>query len=724
MDETSEIIKVVISSTFVAEPLREALETWLSELRIEATVLFAPYNQVFQQLLDPASSLTTNKRGLNVILLRPSDWHGTTATNPQNNPVPAHSGLRRNVTDFVQAVRQTDPRRSSTTIVITCPDSEENTQILEPGDSIQEIERLLISEFSDLGVEVITAADLLALYPVADCYDRQADKLAHIPYNSLFYTALGTIIARRLYALTGPPHKVIALDCDGTLWDGVCGEDGPEGIRLDSIRKSFQSALVAQHDRGMLICLCSRNNESDVLDVFDRREDMILKRNHIAASKINWKSKAENLQSLSKELGLSLESFAFIDDDPVICAEVRARCPETLTLLLPRDPQAIPVFLKHVWAFDARKVSTEDVERTRLYREHFMRENLRHAAPTLKDFLVSLDLDIQISGPSETEAGRVSELTHRTNQFNLTAIRQTEREIRQICEDTSRECLVVRLKDRFGDYGMVGVMIFNTSVDSIVVETFLLSCRALGRGVEHQMMAKLGKIAQERRRDFVDLSCIPTEKNRPALDFANALPRGTRKTNDKGFYVRLESGDAASTSYDPDVNGITESLSEAVTAAPSSQAADFSANTSFVGSIPETLHTPELIQRWISQKHLRPGPSIVKSPPVTPTEQTIAAIYSDLLGVPSVGIHDSFFELGGYSLLAMRVLSRIHEEFNVEVDPMVLFTTNFTVSELSSAVQKEQLRRMNPLDLEEILRKIAEITDEGAPGKTGGTTST
>ena len=722
MDETSETIKVVISSTFVAEPLREALETWLSELRIVATVLFAPYNQVFQQLLDPASSLTTNKRGLNVILLRPSDWHGTTATSPQNDPVPPHSGLRRNVTDFVQAVRQTDQRRSSTTIVITCPDSGENTHIFEPGDSIQEIERLLVSEFSDLGVDVITAADVLALYPVADCYDRQADKLAHIPYNSLFYTALGTIIARRLYALTAPPHKVIALDCDGTLWDGVCGEDGPEGIRLDSIRKSFQSALVAQHDRGMLICLCSRNNESDVLDVFDRREDMILKRNHIAASKINWKSKAENLQSLSKELGLGLESFAFIDDDPVICAEVRARCPEILTLLLPKDPQTIPAFLKHVWAFDARKVSTEDVERTRLYREHFMRENLRQAAPTLKDFLVSLDLDVQISGPSETEAGRVSELTHRTNQFNLTAIRQTEREIRQICEDKSRECLVVRLKDRFGDYGMVGVMIFSTAVDSIVVETFLLSCRALGRGVEHQMMAKLGKIAQERRRDFVDLCCIPTEKNRPALDFVNALPRGTRKTHDKGFYARLEAANAASTSYDPDVHGITESLSEAATAAPSRQAS--STNTNFVGSIPETLHTPELIHRWISQKHLRPGSSIATSPPVSPTEQTIAAIYSELLGVTSVGIHDSFFELGGYSLLAMRVLSRIHEEFNVEVDPMVLFTSNFTVSELSSAVQKEQLRRMNPLDLEEILRKIAEITDEGAPGKTGGTTST
>ena len=731
MDDPAQSITVVVSSTFVAEPLLGPLETWIDELQIGANVSFTPYNQVFQQLLDPASSLTANERGLNVILLRLSDWRGYNATNPGGDVVKPHSGLRRNVMDFVQAVQQTEPRRASPTLVIMCPDSEMNAPIAEPGDSVPEIEKLIISGLSAIGgVEVITASDLLTLYPVSDCYDRHAETLAHIPYTSLFYTSLATLIARRLYVLKGPLYKVIALDCDGTLWDGVCGEEGSQGIRIGSVRKGLQASMVAQHDRGMLICLCSRNNERDVLDVFDCRDDMILKRNHITGWKIDWRSKAANLQALSDELGLSLESFVFIDDDPLVCAEVRMRCPEVLTLLLPKDPQAIPAYLKHVWAFDLRPVGAGDGERTRLYREHFMRETLRHEAPTLKEFLVSLDLDIRISCLSETEVDRVSELTYRTNQFNLTGTRQSARDIRQVFQDNSRECLVVHLKDRFGDYGMVGVIILDTKVESIVVETFLLSCRALGRGVEHRMLARVGQIAKDRRREFVDVRCIPNERNRPSLDFVNALSKGTRKPHDKGFDLRLAASDAASVSYDPDINGgIIKGSSEVGASAHLRQASDLSTNTHFVGSIPETLQDPALIQRWISQKQRRSNSSIDHSPPESPAERTIAAICSELLGLTSIGIHDKFFELGGHSLLAMRVLSHIHKAFNVELDPMVLFTTNFTVSELSSAVQKEQLRRMKPQDFEEILRKLAEITDDEAqglihedPGKTGGST--
>jgi FkbH-like protein len=711
MDSTSQPINVVISSTFVAEPLQQSLKAWIRELQIAATVSFAPYNQVFQQLLDPAaSSVLTNKDGLNVILLRLSDWHGYNVTNSGTG-----SGLARNVTDFVQAVQGMEQRLSSPTIIITCPDSQPNTPIAEPGDSVQEMEKLIISALADLrGVEVITASDLLTLYPVADCYDSKGDTLAHIPYSLLFYTSLATIIARRLYTLKGPLHKVIALDCDGTLWDGFCGEDGPQGIRIDPIRKHLQSSMVAQHDAGMLICLCSRNNERDVLDVFDCRDDMILKQNHITAWKINWKSKPENLQALSQELGLSLESFVFIDDDPVVCAEVRARCPEVLTFLLPNDVQAIPAFMSHIWTFDSSRHGTRDGERTRQYREHFMRESLRREVPTLRDFVAGLDLNLRISGLTETQISRVSELTHRTSQFNLNGTRQSEEDIRRVFKDELRECLVVHLNDRFGDYGMVGVTIFTTAVDSIVVETFLLSCRALGRGVEHQMLAKLGQIAKERQKNFVDLRCIPTQKNQPALDFVNALSKGTRRPDDKRFDVRLAANDAASITYDPDINsGTIEAFSEAAGSHPR-HASDFRPNTSFLGSIPESLNTPERIHGWIFQKQRRSNSSIGNRQPESPVEQTIAAIFSELLGVTPIAIYDGFFELGGHSLLAMQALSCIYRELNVELDPMVLFTTAFTVSELSSAVQKEQLRRMNPQDLEAILRKLAEMTDEEA----------
>ena len=203
-------------------------------------------------------------------------------------------------------------------------------------DELTELEDLLVIKAMALeGVRVITAREVESLYPVADRFDSSADAMASIPYTPIYYAALGTMVARKVQKLLFPPYKVILLDCDGTLWDGICGEDGPLGIRIDAVRLSLQEFIVNQSLQGMLVCLCSKNNESDVLAVFDYRKDMVLKRDHLTMCRINWRNKSDNIQSLSQELGLALDSFIFIDNDPVECAEVRARCPDVLTLLLP-----------------------------------------------------------------------------------------------------------------------------------------------------------------------------------------------------------------------------------------------------------------------------------------------------------------------------------------------------------------------------------------------------
>ena len=173
------------------------------------------------------------------------------------------------------------------------------------------MEHLIASELSRVnGVEVVTTSDLAAAYPLAEYYDHHADKLAHIPYTSVFYTALGTMLARRLYALKAAPYKAIVLDCDGTLWAGICGEDGLEGIQIDAARRALQEFMVQQHDRGMLLCICSKNNAEDVLEVFDCRSDMVLRRNHITAWRVNWRPKSENIRFLSQELGLGLTALS------------------------------------------------------------------------------------------------------------------------------------------------------------------------------------------------------------------------------------------------------------------------------------------------------------------------------------------------------------------------------------------------------------------------------
>ena len=700
----STALSIMIAATFTAEPVETSIRFWMREFGMSARVGFAPYHQVFQQLLDPTSLLATNRSGVNIVLLRLEDWQGDHPSAQENG------AMERNVRNFIAAVTSAAERSPSTYLVCICPSSP-SIAANRLGESLcAALEERIAASLSELrGVEVITTSELAAAYPVAEYYDSHADRLARIPYTPLFYTALGTMIARRLYAIQCVPHKVIALDCDGTLWNGICGEDGAEGIEIDAARRALQEFIVQQHDQGMLICLCSKNNEEDALDVFARRSDMILRRDHITAWRINWNAKSQNLQSLSRELGVGLDSFIYIDDDPVECAAIRERCPEILTLQLPKAPERIPGFLRHVWPFDRRKITREDNERAALYRQHIMREHVRQQSPTLSHFLANLGLQIDIA-PLTTEAvGRVSELTLRTNQFNLTTVRRTEAEIRQLCRPGGAECLVVHVKDRFGDYGLVGVLIFEARADSLIVDTFLLSCRALGRGVEHQMLARLGQMAKQRGLSHVGLRCIPSKKNRPALDFVEGVAEGVKESAENGFLVRLTADFACSVRYDPEAGNRALESTPPSAFAPT---ADARARISLLSSIPAALYDSELIHKWISDARPRPDSDNPFTAPHTPVEKKIAEIYSEFLGIEEIGIHDSFFDLGGHSLLAMQVLSRVNKAFQIELEPTILFTSNCTVAELAGGVLKEQVRRADPLDVATLLQKLSELTDD------------
>jgi len=708
----STALSIMIAATFTAEHVETSIRFWMRELGMSARVGFAPYHQVFQELLDPSSLLATNRSGVNIVLVRLEDWQGDHPSAQENG------AMERNVRDFIAAVTSAAERSPSTYLVCMCPNSPSIAANRQQESLFTAMEDRIVSELSEVnGVEVVTTSHLAAAYPVAEYYDSHADRLARIPYTPVFSTALGTMIARRLYAIQCVPHKVIALDCDGTLWNGICGEDGAEGIEIDAARRALQEFMVRQHDQGMLLCLCSKNNEEDVLDVFARRSDMILRRDHITAWRINWNAKSQNLQSLSRELGVGLDSFIYIDDDPVECAAIRERCPEILTLQLPKAPERIPGFLRHVWPFDSRKITREDKERTVLYRKHIMREHVRQQSPTLSHFLANLGLQIDIA-PLTTEAvGRVSELTLRTNQFNLTTVRRMEAEIRQLCRPGGAECLVVHVKDRFGDYGLVGVLIFEARADSLIVDTFLLSCRALGRGVEHRILARLGEIGTERGLRHIVLRCVPSDKNRPAIDFLAGLHDGVKESFDNGFLIRIPAERAAALSYHPESgNGAYEppapESGSPVSAAKSSPTVYL--RTALLSSIPDALYDPELIHARLSQTRAHPEMDNALAPPRTHVETKLAEIYSDLLGIPEIGIDDSFFALGGHSLLALQVLSRANDAFRVELDPTILFTSNCTVAELADAVLKEQVRQADPLDMATLLQKLSELTDDEA----------
>ena len=190
-----------------------------------------------------------------------------------------------------------------------------------------------------------------------------------------------------------------------------------------------------------------------------------------------------------------MDSFIFIDDNPVDCADVKINCPGVLTLQLPQNPESFSTFVNHIWAFDRTGLTEEDQSRTRMYRENAERQQFREHSFSLKNFIDGLQLRVEITNAAENDLGRVSQLTFRTNQFNFTTIRRSESEIRNFLLREGAHCLAVRVTDRFGDYGMVGVVLYEKTADQYKVDTFLLSCRVLGRGVEHAVLSTLGKKA-------------------------------------------------------------------------------------------------------------------------------------------------------------------------------------------------------------------------------------
>ncbi len=648
---------LTIAATFTAEPLEEGLRYWMNELGLPAGVEFAPFNQVFQELLDPASLMAKNHRGLNVILLRLEDW-GRPADAAGTDAAFLEGAVERNSREFVSALRTAAARGGAPFLVCFCPSSKNTAAFPTRVACIARTEIRLLGQMREItGVYTLSSEELARWYPVADYDDPRADELGCVPYTGVFFTALATAVARKFHALTRPLFKVIALDCDNTLWSGVCGEDGPRGIRVDAPRRALQQFMRAQREAGLLLCICSRNNDGDVDAVFHQRPEMLLQKRDLAASRVNWGSKSENLRSLAEELRLGLDSFIFVDDNPVECADVEANCPGVQVLQLPEDPGQIPQFLEHCWVFDRLRVTEEDRRRAELYREDQSRRAFREQTMTLGDFITGLNLEIGIAPMTPAQVARVAQLTQRTNQFNIAARRFTESDLQGLPADT--EVLTVSASDRFGDHGLVGAMIFAVKDATLKVESFLLSCRVLGRGVEHRMLARLGEIARERGATAVEIQLVQTGRNQPALDFFDRLAGASRQSSDRNVRVRLTADQAAKIAFDP---ASVPSNGAAVAPRQSVEPALPARKFARCRAIALEACDPEKIHQRIEQLTPQRAPAGAGSAmPRTRLERQLCEIWQKLLRMERVGVQDDFFELGGHSLLAVRLFAEVEK---------------------------------------------------------------
>lgn len=663
-EEASNAYSIVIASTFTADLIVQPLGFWMRTLEIAAEVVLAPYAQVLQELLNPQSQLSRNKGGFGVLLIRVEDWirdrHAQSAAENIEH-------VRRVADEFAAAVLSLRERTGGVMIVYICPASSSlSAQYREAFDEVEVGLRQRLSGIAHLHCR--SHAELQRLYPM-EHEDPRSDRLAHIPYTRQYFAALATLLARFIAGVLKPPCKVIAVDCDNTLWRGVCGEDGPQGVEITPAHAEFQRMLVRQHDAGVLLCLCTKNNPTDVEAVFRARTDMPLREEHIVASRMNWNSKSSNLKSLAQELDLALDSFVFVDDSAMECAEVGANSPEVMVLQFPQAAEEIAHFVDHVWAFDRVVVTADAKRRTEQYKKSGARRKVLEEADGLESFIASLELVVGIAPMEQTQLERVAELVQRTNQFNLTGIRRRANDIEVLWKAGELQILVVHVKDRFGDYGLVGAVLLERRSSSLAVDTFVISCRALGRGVEHKIVNELGRLAEAAGVADVVLRCRHTARNAPAREFLEESLAQYRSSSEVGsgmveeVFV-LPAAAARNLGFEQSKPRIVVEKSEAANAERerhSTHSHAWHAAAYGLGKL------PDLMRKLDEATARTPSGESGHVAPRTPVEAAVAKIWADVLGREAISIDADFVELGGDSLLAVQAIAAIGSELGLEL---------------------------------------------------------
>ncbi len=624
--------KYLISGSFIIEPLREFLDFWVQEIPLTCEIKFAPYNQIFQTLLNSSAD-----NDAIFIVIRDKDLQ--------------FSSYEENFYFFVQHLRNICKTISASIFVIHCP---ERTPSLWGDHLKKEIDSIS-------GAYYIELHEWLDKYQVSNYFDVRTEKSAHIPYTLSGYAVLGTLIARIIYSMQFPLIKLIGVDCDNTLWKGIVAE---EPIVIHS---EFQQWLVNLYQRGIAIALFSKNELEDVVAVFENHTDMILKKDFVTAWHINWNSKGENLVHLINKLNIGPDSVLFFDDNPIECATVSASISDVVVV------QFDPSIFHHVWDIPIyHKMTLKDAQRTNMYKKHLEREELKSSSKSLSDFINSLHLNTKIKLIDADEIERVAQLTQRTNQFNASNRRRKAQQIREFLKVQRQSIYVIYAEDRFGDYGLVGAIFIKHREDDLILDTFLLSCRVLGRGIEHQMMSFIGQIAH---RKLVVVNFCQTKRNTPVKIFLESLKPLT--TDENGYF--FESKQLIKIIFEPDKAVSSESLVSDIKPAKSTLVD----RSNFV-KLTTTLKTAEELQKRIRKD----SGDIQLDKSLNTLESTIVKCISDVLNIENIDVNDHFFaSLGGDSFDAAVLASRLEEATNKSVDIIHIFDTP-TAKNLAILIQQ------------------------------------
>lgn len=527
-------INVAILSSFTINGLAETLQVKCHKKNISCMTYLGGYNQYNQEILSKESTLYSFKPNLTFLFLDIQSFFGDLFYNPysiQKNSRELH--IKNIINKIINLIKIFKKNSNSKLIVsnFNIPNYSpygiiETKSNYGYHEMIMDLNSQLLNEIRKFDDVYLFDFDrFVHLHGEQNILDSHKILFGDIKISLEYIPYLATNLMGYVIGLLGLSKKCIVLDLDNTLWGGIIGEDGFDDIKLGpqspgNVYVEFQKYLLALCQRGIILAINSKNNPEDAIRVIREHPYMILREENFACIKINWNDKVSNMNEIANELNIDLDSFVYFDDDPVNREFVKMNLPQVITVDLPKDPVQYSTILRSMNEFNTLIITSEDSKRSQMYVEQRKRKELETNVSNLNDFLKQLEIKIVIKNVNEFAIPRISQLTLKTNQFNLSTKRYQEDDIRKFVKDDKFLVGCIQVEDKFGDNGITGAYIVKKdNQKEWTIDTFLLSCRVMGREVEKAIMSYI--IEQAKKEGVVKLKSIyiPTEKNKPCENF-------------------------------------------------------------------------------------------------------------------------------------------------------------------------------------------------------------
>jgi FkbH-like protein len=408
-----------------------------------------------------------------------------------------------------------------------------------------------LKDYAPKNFNIINIDKILTNNGIINNIDYRFFHSSKAPYTIEFFNKYVSEIEFVLFKNTGKLKKAIIFDCDNTLWKGILGEDGMEGIDMSSSSKIGKYFNLVQRivyflgKKGVIIGLCSKNNEKDVLEVFRSHKDVFLRENDIVIYKINWDDKASNLYEISRELNIGLESILFVDDSSFEINLIGDKLPEVTTLHVPSNLYLYPsTIMKFVYKYFNLNVTIEDINKNLMYKQQFFREQDKKKYNNIDQYLSSLEIEIKIQKDNVNQIERLSQLTQKTNQFNLTTKRYTEVQIEKFMNSNSYYVFSLSVRDKFGDNGITGLCIIEQFEENnkiiLSIDTFLMSCRIIGRNIEFAFLDHVISFFNQSELYEIRSSYISSSKNIQVANFYDKSNFTLLSSSSEDIFYKLD----------------------------------------------------------------------------------------------------------------------------------------------------------------------------------------